>query len=87
MEPIGKFSVIGASKFLQQTGHSYYGDIYTAKADKKDASSINEKNLKKKLSVSIENTEADKQKQITTCLCIPKEKLHLIPFFDLYLLR
>lgn len=87
-EPLQKFTVIGASKFLNQTGNSYYGDIYTSKPDPKK--NTDQKIwMKKGKSILIEADKLGKNTNEvqTVCLFIPKEKLYLIPFFDLYALR
>jgi hypothetical protein len=84
-ETLTKFNVFGASKFLNQTGKSYYGDIYTSKPDLKKEMIMSKKaSLKKNPTVVLNEPE---QQILTVCMFLPKEKLHLVPFYDLYALR
>jgi len=88
-DTLTKFGVFGASKFLNQTGKSYYGDIYTTKPDSKKEISPKKLSMKRTGSIIVkEDADKDKLDHVqTVCMFLPQDKLHLLPFYDLYALR
>jgi hypothetical protein len=87
VEVLKQFFHFGASRFLKEQSWTYFGSIIACTSESQP--SHQNSNSKKKLTNKVAKTETKKlsDEAVTVCMYLPKEKLYLIPFYDLKMLR